>query len=150
MKTKFSILLIIFISISAVILITKPASAAWSGISSYCTGTRINADNQEVPDGSCTLCDGIKMLNGILNFIAFDLALPLGMLSILIAGVMYMFAGANPSLDGKAKNLLKTTAYGIALIFGAWLIINTILTFSGISGIQGVWNPSKWFIITCS
>lgn len=149
MKTKFSIFLITIISISTVTL-AKPVLASWEGISSYCTGTRLNADNQEVPDGSCTLCDGIKMLNGILNFIAFDLALPLGMLSILIAGVMYMFAGANPSWDGKAKNLLKTTAYGIALIFGAWLIINTILTFSGISGIQGVWNPSKWFVITCS
>lgn len=125
-------------------------NAEWEGlIAPYCTGTGLDEYKHEVKDGSCTLCDGIRMAKGFLDFLAFNLSLPLAMLAVLIAGVEYTLAGADAALVGKAIKLLTNTAKGLAYIFCAWLIINTILAGFGISGIQGAWNPGSWFVIKC-
>jgi len=148
MKFLFTAILII----SAIFLAISPVrrADAWDGlIEPYCHGKGINQKGELVEDGSCTLCDGIRMFKGFLDFLTFDIALPLAMLAVLIAGVEYVFAGANPSLTGKARKLLTNTVIGLAYMFGAWLIINTMLAAFGATAIQGAWDPAKWFIIKC-
>jgi len=134
-----------FIGISLLISIVTlfavaPAktSAAWMGVSSYCTGE----------GGSCTLCDGFAMMKGALDWL-IGISVSLAMLSVLVAGAMYIFAGANPKLTGTAKKILTDTVIGMGAIFFAWLMVNTIMAIAGLSTINGVWNPAGWFTIIC-
>lgn len=141
------------LTLISAIFIFSPLSVhagEWEGlIEPYCTGTGLDNEGNTVKDGSCTLCDGIRMAKGFLDFLTFSLALPLAMLAVLIAGVEYTLGGADPALVTKARKLLKDTAYGLAYMFCAWLIINTILVGFGVTGIQGAWDPGKWFVIKC-
>ncbi|TRZ77459.1 hypothetical protein D4R87_02745 [bacterium] len=139
MKHKIKIIgtiLAISLMISFIAVPIK-ASAAWTGVSSYCTG--------ECQDGicSCTLCDGFRMIKGALDWLT-TVSVSLAMLTVLVAGVMYMFAGANPSLTEKAKKLLKDAVIGMGAIFFAWLMVNTVMAIAGITTLDGM-----WFTIVC-
>lgn len=120
-----------------------PVSFAWDGlIRPFC----LNYANE-----GCTLCDGIGMVKGIIDF-AMSVSVSIAMLSVLVGGVLYIFAGAYPSTVNWAKKILKDAIIGMALIFGAWLIINIILTgigFTTFATSQGLINPNGWFVITC-
>jgi len=132
----------ILTSICILIIAAAPNIAfAWGGVSSYCTQ----------PGGGCSLCDGIRMVKAALDWIN-AVSISLGMLSILIGGIMYVFAGANPGLVGKAKGIFKATAIGLGFIFGAWLIVNIILVGTGAvqtSTTSKIMNPSGWFVVVC-
>ncbi len=129
------------IAISLMILfIAAPVktSAEWKGVSGYCTGE----------GGSCTLCDGFAMVKGALDWLT-AVSVSLAMLTVLVAGVMYVFGGVDQGLTNKAKDILRNAVIGMGAIFFAWLIINTIMLFAGISSASGVWNPAGWFTIIC-
>lgn len=121
---------------------TLPVFASGGLIRPYCP----NYDTE-----GCTLCDGIRMIKGIMDFLT-KLSISIALLSVLVGGVMYIFAGADPGLVKKAQKIFKDTAIGLAIIFGAWLIINVILTGMGVTSFatfQGLLNPSGWFVIKC-
>lgn len=133
-KKLVAILFFLFIIFSSL-----PVSA-WDGfIEPYCS------------EEGCTLCDGIRMAKGILDWI-IKISVSVAMLSIVIGGVMYIFSGANPKLSGTARKVLTDTAIGIGLIFGSWLIVNIILVGLGVSSFavsQGLLSPAGWFVIVC-
>ena len=134
---SIGISLLISMTVLLALAIPTYASAAWTGVSSYCTG--------ECQDGicSCTLCDGFRMIKGALDWLT-TVSVSLAMLTVLVAGVMYMFAGANPSLTEKAKKLLKDAVIGMGAIFFAWLMVNTVMAIAGITTLDGI-----WFTIVC-
>lgn len=114
---------------------TLPVHAEWQGlIRPYCT------------DDGCTLCDGIKMIKGIMDFLT-KISISIAMLSILVGGIMYIFAGTNPGLVKKAQKIFKDTVIGLAIIFGAWLIINIIFAGLGVSSFAI--SQGGWFVIKC-
>ena len=133
---------IIYAIIILALIAPTTVSAEWKGVSGYCTG--------ECQNGicHCTLCDGFAMIKGALDWLT-AVSVSLAMLTVLVAGAMYMFGGANSGLVNKAKDLLKNAVIGMGAIFFAWLIINTIMLFAGISSASRVWNPAGWFTIVC-
>ena len=77
----------------------------------------------------------------------FNLVPVIAVLMLIIGGVMFFFAGASPNILGRAKGIITSVIIGLVLIFAAWVIVNTILTKSGI-----VESPSllNWYKIECS
>ncbi len=96
--------------------------------------------------GECQFCDFFVMLNNIIKFMMFCLAPLLAVVMLIAAGGMLFFGGMKPGLVQKAKSTITTTVLGLALVFCAWIIVNTVLTQTGL-----VQAPSllQWYNIEC-
>ena len=109
------------------------------------------AQAQLVPCGGegqpeCTICHLFLMLNNIIGFIMFKLVPPVAIVMLIVGGIMYFFAGASPQALSQAKSIITSVAIGLAIIFCAWIIINTVLVQSGIVKAESI---LKWYEISC-
>ncbi|MBI2064043.1 MAG: transglycosylase SLT domain-containing protein [Candidatus Yanofskybacteria bacterium] len=104
------------------------------------------ATTDVIESNSCTTCDVLVLGSRVINFILFTVTPAIAVLLFLIAGFMILLGGANPGLVTTGKNIFKTTVYGLLLIFGAWMITNTVLkSIAGEGPFTGKWNE-----VTCA
>jgi hypothetical protein len=76
----------------------------------------------------CTIADfGVLVLN-VFNFIVFWISTPLAALLITIGGIMLLISGGNPGLVGLANRMIWGAIWGLLLIWGSWLIVNTVIS----------------------
>ncbi len=75
----------------------------------------------------CTLCDIIVLINNIVRFLLFYLALPIGVIAMLASGFFFLTAGGSEQQIQRGKDAFKYAVFGLLIAFGAWLIIDTIL-----------------------
>ena len=124
-KTLLGFILILFIVLLIMPIITM--------------GQNFNPDQGLVPCGNpgqdpCTIGDFFTMLALIFNFIVYFIATPLAILMLTIGGIMILISAGNPTLAGKGREALKWSVIGLVLVFGAWVIVNFILTALGYEG----------------
>ena len=74
------------------------------------------------------------MVRSIYIFITWFLAIPLAGLLIVIGGVIMLVSGGNPGMFDKGKTVLWGAAWGLILVFGAWLVVNIIFMALGYAG----------------
>jgi hypothetical protein len=80
------------------------------------------------------------MLVKIYNFIVQDIATPLAIISLTVGGILMMMSAGNPNLMTLGKKIFYAAIIGLALVFGSWVIINTIaVTILGYSFNAGNW-----------
>jgi Na+/melibiose symporter-like transporter len=91
----------------------------------------------------CTFCELYSLAVGIINFL-IKLATPLAVLFIAWGGIQILTA-SGPGSVTKGWDAIKNALIGIALVFGAWLIVNTFITFL----ISGNFNL-PWKEFNCS
>ena len=87
----------------------------------------------------CNLCSTFYMVKSSINFVLADIAVPLGVLMLVICGLVYAFSSGNPQRISKAKIVLTNTIIGLVIIFTAWLAIAAILQMAGYANIA-TWN----------
>jgi len=85
----------------------------------------------------CEIQDFFVMLVRIFDFAIKFIVTPLAVLMLTIGGVLILISAGNQGLFTLGKNTLWTAIIGIALAFGAWVIINFIL---GALGYVGNWS----------
>lgn len=86
-------------------------------------------------EAACTLNDFFKLLAGLYNFMVWNIASPLAVLMVTVGGVLMLISAGNPNLFGLGKKTVYAAIIGIILVFGALLIINSILGLLGIAPI---------------
>jgi len=97
----------------------------------------------------CQFCHFFVMFKAIIDFV-LQLVMAIAVLMLVIGGVMFFTAMGNPEKLGTAKNLITSVVWGVVIIFGAWIVINTIFTFIGLSDFALQFTgPGKWFTINC-
>lgn len=94
-----------------------------------CTGTTM-----------CNLCDFWQMGDNIVNFIILYLAIPIGALLFVVAGVTFLVAGGNEQRLALAKTIFLDTLIGLLIVFCSWLLINTIFNSLASGEFSGAWN----------
>ncbi len=101
----------------------------------------------------CQLCHFFVMFDGIVDFV-LKLVIVIAVLMLTIGGFMFLFAGGDPGILAKAKSILTSVAIGLVIIFGAYLIIGTILQVIGLSDwtkeIYQNWWKEGIFQIECN
>jgi len=81
----------------------------------------------------------------IVDFLTLNIIFPLAVLMIVVGGAMFLTAGGDPGRIGGAKKILTATVIGLAIIFLAWLIVDTVITFLTPAG-----SPfQNWSTINC-
>lgn len=75
----------------------------------------------------------VAEIAGMTNVVA-AIAGPFALLSLVIGGVMYVFAGGDEEKTGKAKKIILWSLAGLVLIYGAFAIVSTFVAreFEGI------------------
>lgn len=79
----------------------------------------------------CTPCDVLTLGQNLLNFIWWRLSIPLATLMLAYGGLLMIVPGFGGEKSAntieKGKKVLWNTVMGIAIIFFAWLAIDTII-----------------------
>lgn len=103
----------------------------------------------------CRLCHFLVLGKNIIDFSLKNLVIPLAVLLIVIGGVVLLTSSGSPEKMGRGLAILKTTVIAVVIIFGSWIIVNSVLTFLGIAQWTGIVdNPATpqvegWWIIDC-
>lgn len=88
----------------------------------------------------CTLCDLWHLASNIINFLSFNLAIPLATLLFVAAGVIFLTSGGSEEKVGLAKSIFTNTVIGLLIIFTSWLLIDTLFKSIAIGAFSGSWN----------
>jgi len=98
----------------------------------------------------CQFCHFFVMFKGIIDWIIGVIVPLIAVLMLVVTGFMFFTSVGNPSTMGKAKTMITSIVIGLVLIYGAWMIVNTILTFPGFVNFQFQgFDFTKWFQIDC-
>ena len=100
----------------------------------------------------CTFCHFFVMLDGIIDFVLFQLVPVIAVLMLVIAGVMYVGAIFELIPGGwetfsRAKKIFTSIAIGLVIIYGSWLIINEFFLVIKVADWTGL--QTGWFSIKC-
>ena len=76
----------------------------------------------------------MKLIDNVIQFILFKLALPVAALMFFYAGFKLVTSGGSTEARGKAKSIFTSTVFGLVIAVGAWIIVKTILTILGYDG----------------
>ena len=103
----------------------------------------------------CTICHGFVMIDAILDFVLLKFIPPLAVLIFIITGIILYQAGSNPEKTKLARTITISVLIGLLLIYGGWMIINSVLISIGVADWTGLADdpatPQKegWFQIKC-
>lgn len=75
----------------------------------------------------------MALINGLISFILFDLAIPIAAIMFAYAGFLMVTAGGGEGKT-KAKAIFANTLIGLIFAVAAWLIVNTLLSILGYDG----------------
>jgi len=88
----------------------------------------------------CTLCHLWELASNIINFISFNLAIPMAVLLFVAAGIMFLISGGNQEKVALARSIFTNTIIGLVIIFASWILIDTLLKTIAIGAFSGAWN----------
>lgn len=73
----------------------------------------------------------MTLFNNLVQF-ALLIVVPLAALVIVYGGFRIIISGGNPSGKEAGYDAIKTAVIGVAIVFGAWIIIKTLFAIFGI------------------
>ena len=100
-------------------------------------GNPVKVDVSGIVKNPCGFKDLMIMINRVVYFVLFGLAMPICAIMFAYAGFLILTAGASTENVGKAKKIFTNAALGLVIAAAAWLIINTIMSLFAI-------NPTDW------
>ena len=85
--------------------------------------------------GPCDFNALMTLVNTVIHFILFYMAIPIAAIMFIYAGFLLVTAGGEAAgARTKAKSIFLNTLIGLVLAVAAWLIIMTILSILGYDG----------------
>ena len=90
----------------------------------------------------CTLCHLWHLASNIINFLSFNLAIPLATLLFVAAGIIFLISGGNQEKVALARSIFINTVIGLVIIFTSWMLIDTLIKSiaTDLEGVIGAWN----------
>lgn len=122
-----------------------PITCTLPQVLSTSTNTCINPNNPPSSTGSfgslvqcgtsttkpCEFKDIIILINKVIHFILYGLALPIAAIMFAYAGFLLVTSGGSTESRGKAKKIFTNTAIGFIIAVASFLIIQIVLTTLG-------------------
>lgn len=96
----------------------------------------------------CQFCHFFVMFDGIVDFVLVYIVPPIAVLMLVVGGIMFYFAGGNPSLVTRGKSLIRNVVIGLFLAYGAFMLVGTVLKIIGVAEWTGLQNFTTNFIFT--
>ena len=125
----------------------KNFSAIFAALILFSVFSVVDANNHTglIPcDGSaenpCGICQLFELVSIIVNFITYKIAAPLATIMLIYGGVMLIISGGSEERKKKGLNAIWAAVWGLVIVFGAWLIVNTIINSLASNEFSGGWN----------
>ncbi|OGF51792.1 hypothetical protein A2739_00785 [Candidatus Giovannonibacteria bacterium RIFCSPHIGHO2_01_FULL_43_100] len=87
-----------------------------------CGSTKAPADHP------CQVCDLYTLAHNIIDLLLWGIATPLLVVALLAAGFFWLTSGGSEEKITKGRSILVSAVIGFVIAFGAWVIINTIMS----------------------
>jgi hypothetical protein len=87
----------------------------------------------------CTFCDIFVMFNNLVNFVLFQIVPPIAVLALVSGGLIFYFSTGDPKKIETAKALIKSTIFGVFIVYFAWSIVILVFTAAGAAQWDGWW-----------
>ncbi len=103
------------------------------GLFSFNIADAIGLEGPIVPCGTsedpedCTLCHLWELASNIINFVSFNLAIPIAAFLFIIAGVLFLISGGNEERVKLARSIFTNVVIGLVIIFASWLLVDTFV-----------------------
>lgn len=101
-----------------------------------------------IEDSTCQFCHFFVMIDGIFDFILIYVVPPIAVLMLVIGGIMFYFAGGKPELVKRGTSLIKNVIIGLFLVYGAFMLVGTVLKIIGVAEWTELQNFTTNFIFT--
>jgi len=95
----------------------------------------------------CTFCHLFVLFDNIVDFLLLRIIPVLTALMIAVGGFMYVISQGKPETLSRVKSLFTNIVIGLAIVYGAWVIVNTFLMIIGVQGWTGL--REGWWQINC-
>lgn len=79
----------------------------------------------------CDFAQLMQLIENVLNFLIFKIAVPAAAVAIMIGGWLIVTAGGNESKISNGKKIVGAAVLGLVIVLGAWLIVKTIIEALG-------------------
>lgn len=90
---------------------------------------------------NCSLDDFLRVgINAVL--IIYGVAGSLALLFFIYGGIMWLVSAGNPERVKKGTEIIKNAVIGLVIIFSSYMIINSILGYTGFKGSK-VWSDTS-------
>jgi hypothetical protein len=100
-----------------------------------CTNTP-DATSGKVPNADrCDFYAFMVLLNKVINFLLFTLAVPIAAIMFAYAGFLMVTSGGSTESRSKAKSIFSNALIGFLLAAGAWIIVKGLLIAVGFKDI---------------
>lgn len=83
---------------------------------------------------SCDFNAFMDLINGLMDFVLFKLAVPIAAIMFAYAGFKMVTSGGSSEARGVAKNVFSSTVIGFVLAATAWIVVKSILSILGYNG----------------
>ena len=90
---------------------------------------------------TCDFCDLLKLVESIIDFTLYKIAIPLAVVFVIYGGFMIMTAGSSSERVSQGKKIIQAAVIGILIALLAWLLIDTILKVVA----TGDGMPNQWW-----
>ena len=150
-KIPFTAFIIAIVVLAALILLpsintTASHNALFAKLVPECSSISVGG---KTVTNVCTICDLFKLIQNILNFAWIYITFPVAALMLAIGGFMMLVPGLSGEKGAgsysKGKKIITNALLGVAIVFLAWLGIDTLM--KAVHGFQynegggfGPWN----------
>lgn len=125
----------ILISISIFLMLVIPAVSLAAPLLPTCATPTEFTGKEGGTFMICGWADLMKLIDNLIHFILYGLAVPIAAIMMAYAGFLLITAGGdNAGARTKAKSIFWNTVLGLAIAIGAFLIVKTILALVGYTG----------------
>lgn len=97
-----------------------------------CVGPTCLFGMQICKSDPCHLSDVMKAIEAVIHFLAIDVAIPIAVLGVAVAGFKMIISHGNAGEFTKAKDLLWVILKGVVYALAAYLIVKAIVV--GLTG----------------
>jgi hypothetical protein len=95
---------------------------------------------------ACTLCNLFQLVNNLVNWMLLVIIPVIAPIFLVIGGIYLLIARGDPAMFKKGKDVLTATIIGLIIIYTAWVLLSTVLTFLGVADWTGL---GSWWEIQC-
>ncbi len=128
-KKSAGIFLLTFFLLTCIAVPLRAHAASLSDLIP-CTNTlRTNPDGSSFVEDQCSACEAFTVSQKVLNFIYWNISVPLATVMFLWAGFLMVASGVagSPTWYDTGKKIIKRALVGVFIIFFAWMAIDTVI-----------------------
>ena len=119
------------------------------------TGGLVPCAGDSIFKNRCTLCDLIVGMQNIIDW-GMKILVVVALVAIVAGAIMYIISAGNSGMMESAKTVIKQALWGVVIVLGAWVIVNTILwmitsrLFTGTGTANGSFmDIGSWYDFDC-